>query len=191
MNNENTIEKPSYFAIIPANVRYDKELKANAKLLYGEISCLCNSNGQCWATNNYFAELYGVSKETVSRWISQLAKKNYIKVVITYQESGEIDKRYISILSTLPIDEKINTSLQKNQEGIDEKINRGIDKKVKGNNTSNINNTSNNNKENIKESERDFDYDEVVKKIINIFPGTKTKSVRDKKLPKILKKYVN
>ena len=189
MNNENTIEKPSYFAIIPANVRYDKELKANAKLLYGEISCLCNSNGQCWATNNYFAELYGVSKETVSRWISQLAKKNYIKVVITYQESGEIDKRYISILSTLPIDEKINTSLQKNQEGIDEKINRGIDKKVKGNNTSNINNTSNNNKENIKESERDFDYDEVVKKIINIFPGTKTKSVRDKKLPKILKKY--
>ena len=63
----------------------------------------------------------------------------------------------------------------------------GIDKKVKDNNTSNINNTSNNNKENIKESERDFDYDEDVKKIINIFPGTKTKSVRDKKLPKILK----
>ena len=38
MNNENTIEKPSYFAIIPANDRYDKELKAKAKLLYGEIS---------------------------------------------------------------------------------------------------------------------------------------------------------
>ena len=31
MENEN----PSYFAIIPADVRYDKRLKANEKLMYG------------------------------------------------------------------------------------------------------------------------------------------------------------
>ena len=38
-----------------------------------------------------------------------------------------------------------------------------------------------------------FDYTlkdiQNIGEIINIFPGTKTKSVRDKKLPKILKKY--
>ena len=28
----------SYYAIIPANVRYDKTLPANAKLLYAEIT---------------------------------------------------------------------------------------------------------------------------------------------------------
>ena len=64
------MESPNYYAIIPARVRYSNKLKPSAKLLYGEIVALSNKHGFCYATNNYFAKLYGVSKNTISRWIS-------------------------------------------------------------------------------------------------------------------------
>ena len=126
-------EKPNYYAVIPATVRYDNRLKPNEKLLYGEISALSNKYGECFATNSYFSELYETSKETASRWISHLVELKYITIDFTYKnESKEIDKRIIKI-GTLPIDKKINTYCQNNQEG--------IDKKIKDNNTS-INNIS-------------------------------------------------
>ena len=136
--------KKSYYAIIPANVRYDDNLPPNAKLLYGEITALCNEKGYCWANNNYFADLYNVKKETVSRWIGTLVSKGYIKIELIYSEgSKEVKNRYIYINQVVGIDEKINTYCENNQGGIDKKINTPIDKKVKDNNTV-INNTFNN-----------------------------------------------
>ena len=64
--------KPNYYAIIPANVRYDKDISPNAKLLFGEITSLCNQKGYCWATNEYFSTLYGVSDRTIQNLLKQL-----------------------------------------------------------------------------------------------------------------------
>lgn len=87
----------NYYAVIPANVRYDKDLTANAKLLFGEISALTNEKGFCWASNEYFAELYNVSTRSITTWISQLAKKNYIYVKVN--TSGDKYERIIRLVS--------------------------------------------------------------------------------------------
>lgn len=111
--------KPAFYAIIPADVRYDKNLKPNAKLLYGEVTALCNERGYCWAGNEYFAKLYGVNLKTISVWISQLVSKKYLLRELIYKPgTKEIDKRIlkIPIPYTLPIKNEI-PSPQKNGEG--------------------------------------------------------------------------
>lgn len=115
--------KKSYYAIIPAEVRYDEELPPNAKLLYGEITSLCNEKGYCWATNQYFADLYKVSKITVSRWISTLYKKGYIAVETLYKEgTKEIIGRHLYIVNT-----PINKNVKDNNKVINTKINNKLD----------------------------------------------------------------
>lgn len=119
-------EKPNYFAVIVAEVRYSKKLTPNAKLLYAEITALAKKDGSCWASNKYFSELYNVSTVTVSRWISSLVDNSFIIRKIVYKKgTKQIDKRY----------------LQLNQEGINNNDKTPINKIVKDNNTS-INNTS-------------------------------------------------
>ena len=94
MNEENQI---SYYSVIPATVRYDKNLKASEKLLYGEITSLTNKMGYCFATNKYFANLYNCDPHTVSRWISHLESSGYICIEIIRDKRKEIKERRIYI----------------------------------------------------------------------------------------------
>ncbi|PQF23387.1 helix-turn-helix domain-containing protein [Enterococcus mundtii] len=116
-----------YYAIIPANVRYDDSLIPSAKLLYGEITALCNEKGYCWASNEYFSNQYGVGKSTIQNWLKSLEERGYIYREVKYKEgSREIEARYIRILG------------------------EGHPEIYQDNNTS-INNTFNNTKEYIRE----------------------------------------
>lgn len=118
-----------YYAVIPAEVRYDKSLKPNAKLLYGELTSLCNKSGYCWATNEYFAELYSLSAGTVSRLISQLEARGYIRCEMAATSKGSERRIYAGafVVSRGGIDEKRKTPLDKKRKG-------GIDENVKQNN---------------------------------------------------------
>lgn len=131
----------NYYAIIPANVRYDKNLTPNAKLLYGEITALCNEKGYCWANNSYFSELYGVSKKTISNWISSLDERGFIKSEMIYKEnSKEIKERRLYITRM----EKDFVTYGRNVlNPTEENFHTPMEEKVKDNNTS-FNNTSNN-----------------------------------------------
>jgi hypothetical protein len=113
----------SYYAIIPAEVRYDEDLPPNAKLLYGEITSLCNEKGYCWASNQYFADLYKVSKITVSRWISTLNKKGYITIETLYKEgTKEFIGRHLYITNT-----PINKNAKDNNKDINNTFNNKKD----------------------------------------------------------------
>ena len=93
----NETEKPSYYAVIPANIRYCKELKYPERLFYGEITCLLNKEGYCFASNKYFADLYGVIPGTISRWISHLQQLGFITVEVIRDEKKQIIERKIFI----------------------------------------------------------------------------------------------
>lgn len=112
--------KPAFYAIIPADVRYDKNLKPNAKLLYGEITALCNERGYCWAGNEYFAKLYDVSIKTISAWISQLVDKKYLTRKLVYKPgTKEIDSRILRLPTPYPLSlENGIPSPSKNGEGV-------------------------------------------------------------------------
>lgn len=107
-------ETPTYYSIIPADVRYDKDLRPNEKLLYGEITALSDKHGYCWATNRYFAELYEVTVKCVSKWINHLIEKGYLFSKILYEEDGKtVSQRIICVR---PIREEDNPPIHQKED---------------------------------------------------------------------------
>ena len=105
--------KPNYYAILTSEVRYNENLTPNAKLLYAEITALINMNGECFASNKYFADLYGKSKTTISKWVSELVKEGFVEVKLTYKEgTKQIDKRYIQIKKGASLKKQVNPLLE-------------------------------------------------------------------------------
>lgn len=115
---------PNYYAIIPANVRYDSGLSANAKLLYGEIAALCNQEGFCWASNSYFAKLYEISPKRVSELIVMLEHHGH---VITEVDKASGNARNIYLTQAIP----------KNTDRYPEKGGEAIPKNTEHNNKTN------------------------------------------------------
>ena len=92
--------KPNYYAVIPAEVRYNKNLTPNAKLLYAEITALCGMNGKCIASTQYFCKVYEVSRASIQNWLKLLEKNGYITRDVKYKKgSKEILSRSIKLVA--------------------------------------------------------------------------------------------
>jgi len=144
------MEQPSYYAILPANVRYNKALPPMARILYAEITALSNRDGFCSASNRYFAELYEVDESTVTKWIGALRDQAHITVLITRNEAKQIIGRQIFPSEALPAKMRV-PSPQKDQDpprknaGTPPRKNAGTPpRKNAVVNTTSINTTSNN-----------------------------------------------
>ena len=148
-------ENPSFYAILPAPVRYAKDLSEFQKLLYAEITALAQKDGYCYAWNKYFSNLYWKTPQRISAAINKMAELEYIKIEYD-KESWNVRKIFIGELKKLrwslkvaikekfntPIKEKLNRGYsRKVEDPIKEKLNTPIKEKFKHNNINN-NNTS-------------------------------------------------
>lgn len=106
-------ETPSFYAIIPADVRYSQAVCMGSKLLYGEITALCNKEGFCWASNTYFSELYERDTNTISRWIRELIEAGFISSEINKKE-GNQRRIYLSSKMPIPTQKSVVTPTPKN-----------------------------------------------------------------------------
>lgn len=154
--NDEQFERPSYYSIIPATVRYDKRLKAYERLMFSEITALSNKYGYCTASNSYFASLYEVDKTTISRWINHLKNLGYLQTQMIKNGRAVASRRIYPNMDPVgrpcntpidrnatPIDQKINTLLIKGSRGYTQKDQYPIDRIAKDNSTR-VNNTRSN-----------------------------------------------
>lgn len=108
---------------IPKELWFDQNLTLQEKIFFIEINSLDNEDG-CYATNEYFANFFGISKTRASLIIKSLIDKKYIKSSLIYKEnSKEIERRVLNI-NYIPYLTKVKYPIQQ---------------KLKDNNT--INNT--------------------------------------------------
>ena len=100
---------------IPVEVLLNKDLSDKEKIILSMIWYLSEETKSCFASNKYIASIVNVTANRVSKIISSLKDKEYIKVKLKYKtDSKEIEQRQI-----IPIVENINRYSQKLQEGID------------------------------------------------------------------------
>ena len=100
---------------IPAEILLNKDLSDKEKIILSMIFYLSEKKESCFASNKYIANIVNVTHERVSKIISSLKNKGYVKVRLKYKtDSKEIEERQI-----IPIVKNINGYSQKLQEGID------------------------------------------------------------------------
>ena len=100
---------------MPVEVLLNKDLSDKEKIILSMILYLSEETKSCFVSNKYIASIVNVTANRVSKIISSLKEKQYIKVKLKYKtDSKEIEQRQIT-----PIVQNINKYNSKSQEGIE------------------------------------------------------------------------
>lgn len=103
--------KTNYYRVLTATIMYDKTLNPIEILLYAEITGLLEASGECFASNQYFAERFDRSETTISTILHKLEKKGYILINVDRKNNN---KRVIFLSE--PLLKNQNTSFEKSKE---------------------------------------------------------------------------
>jgi len=91
------MSEPSLYAIIPARVRYDRQLNPVAILLYGEITASLDTYGKCEEDNEYFAKLLNVDIGQIYQSIGLLEHRKHINILYFAPTEDNTKRRVITI----------------------------------------------------------------------------------------------
>jgi len=86
-----------YGAYVPFHVLSCTDITSSDKLVYAVISGLSSERGWCWASNETIAKKVCLKKDSVSKIISKLVEKKFVKRREIRDERGEIVERRLSI----------------------------------------------------------------------------------------------
>ena len=75
------------YAHIPARVRYDPNLRMEAKLLYGEMTAFCTTPGRCRIESGREARVYKTTKKKIHELIVSLQESGHIRIVVPHDVS--------------------------------------------------------------------------------------------------------
>ena len=94
---------------IPRSIWLSKDLTLTEKVFLTEIDSLDNTDG-CFATNEYFATFFSLSKNRCSEIIKSLKEKGYIDIKYIYKEnSKEIQKRILKVKKNVYFEEELSS----------------------------------------------------------------------------------
>ena len=110
---------------IPYEILTNENLSDKEKYIYSLILFFSKNDGYCTITNKYLAAIINLSDTRVSKLISSLSKKKYVKVITNFQDTTRqiISRKILPLVkydnptyskSTSYIDNNSNLSSQKN-----------------------------------------------------------------------------
>lgn len=74
---------------IPAEVLLNEKLSDKEKIILSMILYLSDETGSCFASNKYIASIVNVTSDRVSKIVSSLKEKQYIKVNLKYKKNSK------------------------------------------------------------------------------------------------------
>jgi hypothetical protein len=133
---EKSDELPNFFTTVTSDILYSRKLNAEEKILYIAISSLTKLKGYCYASNHRLAKWLFCAKETISRRISSLEEKGFIKIKYDRTEKNDTKRSiYLTCISeeSLKRASEIQTEIESTThiDSIDESIKtQGIDETI-------------------------------------------------------------
>lgn len=90
------------WCLIPPHIISREDLSSSQKLIYGRLQGLTGKKGYCFAKNRWIGSQLCLKKDTISALLSDLQKKDLIRMEVVKSNDGEVVERRIYLHHPYP-----------------------------------------------------------------------------------------